>query len=157
MVSVANLGTNKLDQFLTIDSKLEVGKTSQASNVVMTVTVKNDAPETGPDYVLGPIAQSPAQPGEYLGMLTFSLPGDADNVKFDGDLPLSVRGRDGDNVQVAVGLDVLRGGEQTFVLRFVRPADAVGTNVVPSAHLPAVNWEFRGEQWTDVTPRELVF
>lgn len=157
MVSLTNLGTNKLDQFMKVQTTLDVGQTDSATNVTMKVKVKNEAPQNGPQYVLGPIADSPAQPGQYLGMLTFSLPGDAGTIKFDQNLPMSVRGRDGDNAQIAVGLDVPRGNEQEFTLRFTRPANAVGTTVRPSAHLPAISWQFRDEKWEDKTSRTIKF
>jgi hypothetical protein len=157
MVSAINLGTNKLDQFLEIESDLEIENSDSATGSILRMTVSNTAPENAPEYILGEGEMTGIPPATYNGLLTITLPPDVTNTRFDGELPLSVAGRDGLSQVVATGINVPRGNTQEIVLRFDRPESAQGTRILPSARVPAVDWSYRDETFSDETPRQITY
>jgi hypothetical protein len=70
-----NRGGNKLDYFLPIDGRLSFAAMGDDTEVVVTLHVMNHAPTGEPKYVVGPEARSGAAEGEYLGIVSVSLPG----------------------------------------------------------------------------------
>lgn len=149
MLNVVNLGGNKLDQFLRVDATLAttLGRSGIEESVV--VKIANAAPPDLPQYVEGPFPGSGLAPGDYQGMLSFTLPGDARGARFDGSPPLAVAGSDGPSQAFATKVRVAAGASTTFTMRFSRPATARQTVVEPSARIPATTWHVGGSTWLD--------
>lgn len=156
MVSLVNLGTNKMDQFMKVDTKMSTNKTDAAVETTMKVKVKNDAPQDGPIYVLGPQPGINAQKGDYMGFLALTLPHDATEISVNGLAPV-ISGRDGAHALAASSVLTARGQEQTFEIKFKRPASATGTEIQPSSHIPAMTWENNGASWKDAGPRRVTY
>lgn len=153
MVSVLNRGGNKLDWFLRVDADLSVVPTANGSQGVVRVTVRNEAPAGEPRVVQGPHPDIDARAGEYVGILTVSLPGAAGGGRVDGVDRLGVVGADGSTRVVGTYFRLQRGRTRTFVIRFELSVRSGGMRVEPSARWPAVRWRFGSEAWTDERAR----
>jgi len=151
MLNISNVGSNKLDSFLQVSADMAEVTGRSGLDLSVTVTIKNTVPAGAPRYVLGPSPGTGLEAGEYRGMLSFSLPGDANAPRFDADVPVVAFGPDGPTKVIAGVVRVKRGETKTFVVRFSRPATARFTLVEPSARLPATNWTYRQERWTDAS------
>lgn len=154
MMNVLNIGGNKLDYFLDVDATIDHSGSSE-DEVTVTVQIANNAPSSGPEYVMGPFPGSGLKRGEYQGMLSFSLPTDAAAPRFDDGLPLTVDGVDGPSRVVATKINLLRGETKTFTLRFTLAA-GVPFVVEPSARVPATDWHAAGVSWKDDHRRTVV-
>ena len=155
MLNVVNVGGNKLDQFLHVDAT--VARTTGRSGIDMVVSVKltNSTPVDVPQYVAGPFPGSGLRAGEYQGLVSFSLPGDASGARFDGNPPLVVGGSDGPTQAFATKVQLQRGESKTVVIRFTRRATARTTVVEPSARVPATVWHADGATWQDDRSRRI--
>ncbi len=140
LLGVQNRGGNKLDQFLSVDSSLEVTAAGDKVEGVLTVRLRNDAPLGEPRYVAGPDSRSGVGEGVYLGLLTVNLPGAAGQGRIDGVDQLAVVGPDGPTRVVGTEIQVARGEERTFVVRFDLPAGPGSLRVEPTARFPLVRW-----------------
>lgn len=143
-ISVLNRGANKLDQFLHVDAELRL-----ARPVEIRVTLDNRTPDGLPRYVAGPYPGSGVDGyGDYIGILSVTLPGAARDARFEPRRPVAAAGPDGRARVIATEVVVPRGESVELVLRFrLDGVDAI--RVLPSARLPAVRWEAEGRSWRD--------
>jgi hypothetical protein len=117
---------------------------------VLDVTITNRAPESGePRYVVGPYPGSDLDQGEYLGLVTLTLPAGATNSRFDGIERLAVSGADGKNRTVAAWVRVPRGATTHLIARFELPRSMAELVIEPSARALPTTWTFRSEEWHD--------
>ncbi len=153
MVALLNRGGNKLDWFMRVEADLSFVPTATGSQGVLRLTVRNTAPEGEPLYVQGPHPDSGGKAGEYLGILTVSLPGASGGGRIDGVEKLGVVGRDGPTRVVGTFFRLTRGRTRTFVVRFDLSVAAGAVRVEPSARIPATQWTFGSTRWADEEPR----
>jgi hypothetical protein len=140
LVSVVNRSGNKLDWFLDVATTVDVESTADADTVTLTVTLHNAVdPALEPRYVAGPYADGLAA-GQYLGVVTATLPGTASDVTVDGG-PVVVAGRDGPSLLYGARVLVDPGGDATVVFRFaVGPGEMAGVALEPSGRAREVAW-----------------
>jgi hypothetical protein len=153
-VSLLNTGGNKLDQFLEIESRLEVRPRADGGrDATVHLTVTNRAGTDLPRYVGGPYQGLDLAAGEYQGLVTVNTPGVGSQPALEGLPSLVVAGRDGPTRTVAAGpLRVLPGATATVTVEFVLPGGLTEMLVEPSARVPPIQWRFRGERWEDTAP-----
>ena len=155
--ALVNLSTNKLDQFMTMDTTIAARRTATSVETTMTIDIANRAPENGPAYVLGPVQNSALTEGEYAGMLALSLPAQSTSIKFDSDLPLTINGVDGNSVAIATAIDVPRGNSQRFVLHFSQPPDATESSILPTGRVKGVTWSYEERIWKDDSIQKIIY
>jgi hypothetical protein len=149
MLSLVNLGGNKLDQYMKVDSTVSDTVISTGYDYTVSVKVTNTAPTTGPVYVIGPFTGSGLKAGEYAGLLNFNLPQDATGITFDGQQNEFLSGPDGPTQAIAIQTDLQAGQSATYVLHFYRSQSAEFTRVMPSARATPTTWHFRNDSWVD--------
>jgi hypothetical protein len=103
--------------------------------------------------VQGPHPDIDARAGEYVGILTVSLPGAAGGGRIDGVDRLGIVGSDGATRVVGTYFRLQRGSARTFVIRFELSVRAGSMRVEPSARVPATRWRFGSQTWTDEIAR----
>lgn len=157
LLSLVNRSGVKLDWFVNMSAELTIERRSDDSyETVLVVTVTNDAPESGePRYVVGPYPGSGLERGEYLGLVTLTLPAAATNSRFDDVDRLAVSGADGDNRTIAAWVAVPRGETTRLVARFELPRSTTELTVEPSARVGATAWSFEDAGWRDRGARTL--
>lgn len=155
MLNSVNLAGVKVDQFVDIESELHQNTGANGLDMSMDVTVTNNSPSSGPYYVVGPYPNSGFVAGQYRSVLAVTLPGDSSEIAFEGDPKVEVAGQDGPTKVIGIDVNLLPGESATYTLNFSRPATARYTSVEPSARIPATNWTFEEESWTDEAPKVL--
>jgi hypothetical protein len=147
LVSMQNRGANKLDQFLTMNTRLTVDPGQPGpdqTRVTVAVTLRNPTPAGEPGYILGgEVRNLPL--GEYLGYLTVSMPGDATAISVDGGQKPDVEGPDGSTELVATLRTVLQGGSTLVTVSFVLPGRHGQLQVVSAARVPAATYQVVGQ------------
>lgn len=156
LLGLQNRSGNKLDQFVKVDSSLEVGDAAAADGTVqadLTVKVSNEAPADEVPYILGPSPDTGFAAGQYVGVLSATLPGFATQLTAptDGTFVV-VDGPSGATWERAYKVDVKSGESQTFHFGFRVPAGPKSMTIMPSAREPEATWSFRGDTWNDSKP-----
>jgi len=83
------------------------------------------------------------------------VPGDATDVRFDGDAIVRAKGPDGATSFIATTVDLLSSQSKTFTLRFQRPEGDGEMFVTPSARAAATAWTYGAESWKDDYPHRV--
>lgn len=151
MVSVLNRGGNKLDQFLEVDADLTATPIEDGHRVTVQLDLYNGAPRTLPYYVEGPHPNTGLSQGDYLGLVTLTVPAGAGDVSVTGG-DLVVSGDDGPSRVLAVEVLLPLGATQQLRFEFDLPAGWETMTVLPSARVPPVTWRSGVNQWTDAEP-----
>jgi hypothetical protein len=152
MTAVINRGANKLDQYLSVDSDLDLRTQGKRTYGTLTVHLHNTTPPGQSQFIAGPYPGLGLQYGEYLGLLAVNLPGYASALRIDGNPPLDALGGEGPTWIIATPVDIKAGQAQQVVVRFTLPQASGQIQVLPSARLTPVTWHFRGETTTDAVP-----
>lgn len=146
-VSLVNRGAEKLDSYLKVDGKLTSKPAADGRvRLDLTYTVRNEAPASGPAYLVGPnIAGMEA--GEHRGIVVVNLPAGASKVTLDG-ARQTLLGGDGPTAVVAGELSLKRG--QTAVVRVsaLLPKGVTSVVLEPSARIPRTSWVVDGTELT---------
>jgi hypothetical protein len=140
LVAVLNRGGNKLDRFLQVSAALEMTSADGASDGVLRLRLHNTTPAGEPVYVAGPNPFAPTTAGEYLGLVTVTLPGATTSAVIDGHEHLAVAGRDGPTQVVGTEVRIAPGATVELVVRFGLAGAARSLWVEPSARVPAGLW-----------------
>ncbi len=148
LLSVINRGGNKLDQSLEVSADVDVFPGDDLEHVRVDVRVRNSTPEGLVRYVAGPHPRSPVGAGEYLGIVSLTLPGLAGSPEVSGGAPAAL-GPDGDSYVLAAWVSVELGAESVVTFEFDLAPTVEAIEVLPSARVPAVEWAFDGETWVD--------
>jgi hypothetical protein len=152
LVSLLNIGSNKLDWFTHLSSTLRTKTTTDGRDVSVEIVITNETPKDGePRYVVGPEPGSGHVPGEYLGILAVNVPTSARQIRFDGVQHLAVAGSDGKSRVVGFPLSIPGGSSRTVTLRFSLPAVVDSLRIEPSARVPAIRWRYETSRWEDST------
>jgi hypothetical protein len=142
LVALINRGANKLDQFMHVTSRLELGSSADGTTQVsVQLDVSNDTPTGLPQYVEGPNFGSPVGEGEYAGVATFSVPGDATSVAVSGTDYIVVDGPDGPTRQIGGWFTMARGSHRTMTVTFILPEQHKRLSIRPSARIPELDWQ----------------
>lgn len=150
LLSLVNRSGAKLDWFMRMSAGLSIERAGDGYEAVLDVAVTNRAPADGqPRYVVGPYAGSGLERGEYLGLVTLTLPARATNSRFDGVERLAVAGADGENRTIAAWVRIPRGSTAHLVARFELPASSVELLIEPSARAHPTRWTYDGRDWKD--------
>ena len=152
MTAVINRGANKLDQYLSVDSDLDLKTQGKRTYGTLTVHLHNTTPPGQSQFIAGPYPGLGTVYGEYLGVLAVNLPGYASSPRIDGNPPLDARGAEGPTWIIATPVDIKAGQAQQVVVRFTLPMTSGQIKVLPSARLTPVTWHFRGEITSDAVP-----
>jgi hypothetical protein len=155
MAAVINRGGNKLDQYLSVSSRLSSAPDGPNTAFTLEVTLANRAPLSDPDYIIGPYPRSGYLPGEYVGLLAVNVPGEAFGDQVVGYKTLAAEGPEGPTWLMAAPFTLLSGASTTLTVRFVMPGRHGSITVLPSARVPAVPWRFGHTAFTDSSPRRL--
>ncbi len=148
LVAVLNRGANKLDHFLTTRAKLSLrpGATTQAT---LAVTLVNHVDADEPPYIAGPDPGTDLHRGDYLGILSVTLPGQATRGRIDGSPQLAVAGPDGPTRVIGTEVLLASGQSRTLVVRFSLPGRHGWLRLEPSARIPPLTWLVPGRQLDD--------
>lgn len=150
LVSLVNRGGNKLDWFMDVEAELNVVSTLTGSEGTVTVRVANRTPEGQSSYIAGPYPGSGAlAAGDYAGVVTMHLPGDALNGRVDGVANLVVGGPDGLTRVIGAQANIARGDTAEYVFRFDLPRNRASVRLEPSARARPVTWLASGREFRD--------
>ncbi|HSL57386.1 MAG TPA: DUF4012 domain-containing protein [Acidimicrobiales bacterium] len=140
LLSLVNRGGNKLDPYLEVRAHLDVSATADGAEATVRVVLTNTAPVGLPRHVQGPYDTDIVDEGEYLGVLTLTVPEVAGTPSVDGAERLAVSGVDGPTRVTGVWVRVDRGTtvERTFRFRLADGVDEL--RIAPSARVPATTW-----------------
>jgi hypothetical protein len=154
-VSVLSRGANKLDYFLTVAARITTHRTQSGTDVQVDVKLQNPTPATGqPKYVTGPNVAG-LQAGEYSGIVTVNVPGEASNIRFTGGKYSTLVGRDGPTQTEGRYVLVPRGTSARLVLRFSLPESVVHMTMEPSGRVKPLRWYLNGHEYMVETRRTL--
>jgi hypothetical protein len=157
MTAVLNRGANKLDQYLSVQSDLNLETEGNRTVGSLTVHLQNDTPAGQSQFIAGPYPGVGTVYGEYLGVLAVNLPGYATKPHIDGNPSLDALGPEGPTWVIATPVDIKAGQAQTVVVRFTLPQATGQVTVMPTARLNPVTWHYRGTTETDSVPFTVSF
>lgn len=161
LLGLQNRSGNKLDQFVAVDSTLEIGTDAADDGTVqagITVKVANTAPLDEVPYILGPAPDTGFVAGQYVGVLSVTLPRFASQLSAPDDSTfLVVDGPAGDNWERGIKVDVKAGETQTYHFGFRLPQGPATMTVMPSARVPEVAWHYRDDSWDDSRPHDVTW
>ncbi|HEY5025309.1 MAG TPA: DUF4012 domain-containing protein [Acidimicrobiales bacterium] len=152
MAAIINRGANKLDQYVSVQSDLDLKTEGTHTLGTLTVHVRNTTPPGQSQFIAGPYPGLGTVYGEYLGVLAVNLPGYASEPHIDGHPPLDALGAEGPTWVIATPVDVKAGQTQDVVIHFSLPQATGHLSVVPTARLSPVTWHYRGTTETDSAP-----
>lgn len=155
LVAVLNRGGNKLDHFLEVAPRLGVRPGPEGTDVAVEVRLRNRTPPGEPAYVAGPHPLAEVTKGDYLGIVSVSVPGPAFDIVIDGSPPLVAAGPDGPTQVIATPVLVAPGADRSVTVRFRLPAPERSLQVEPSARIPAQEWRMGSTVWLAETPRRI--
>jgi hypothetical protein len=153
LVAVLSRSGNKLDQFVTLDDRIEMTPGPVDDDVTLHLVVTNGAPPGIPLFVGGAFPGVGLQEGEYKGILSVDLPGTARDSHIDEGAPLVAVGPDGPARVVATEIRLARGQRREVLVHFKLPRGARALRIEPSARVPAIQWQYGADKWTDDSAR----
>lgn len=152
-VNVLNRGGNKLDPFLDVEAALEPHAAPDGTEVTVRLRVTNRTPAGQSPYIAGPHPDTGANEGDYLGIVAVNLPEGATGIALGGASAPLISGADGPTHVVAAPLLLPRGQDTTVTVQFRLPASVRSIEVVPSARVPAIQWQSGRNRWNDDAPK----
>lgn len=152
MLSLINRGGTKLDPYMELHATLSSTDEGDHRRVTVTVDLDNTAPEGLPRYVEGPYDGIEAVAGEYIGILSLSVPGAATEPATSAD-GFAVVGQDGPTRVIGANVSVPRGEQRQVSISFDLPQDWETVQVTSGARVPATRWTAGSLDWTERRPR----
>ena len=152
MVSLINRGGTKLDPYMQLRATLTSSDEGDHRRVTVTVDLDNTAPAGLPRYVEGPYAGIDAVAGEYIGILSLSVPGTATEPATSAD-GFAVVGQDGPTRVIGANVAVPRGEQRQVSISFDLPQDVDAVQVTSGGRVPATRWTAGDLSWTERRPR----
>src|SRR5581483_283127 len=149
MASVLNRGGNKLDQYLATNADLKLRPSGGHTDATLTLTLKNNAPLNEIQYIIGPHFGTGLNPGDYLGIVAFTLPEKATAASVDGVNSIAVAGPDGPTRVIGGEILVPAGQSHTVVVHYQLPGTGGQLQIEPSARVPSMQWRFGDTTWQD--------
>jgi Protein of unknown function (DUF4012) len=160
MADIINRGGNKLDQYLSQNVSLKLKAQGTTTAGTLTMTFSNTTPPGQSPFIAGPFPGLGTQYGEYVGIATVNLPGDARDITSPSNSSVVASGPEGPTVLEGANLDILAGATQSITFNFVLPEAHGSMTVVPSARIGPANWHvvspagrsaFQDDQPTTIT------
>ena len=145
---LTNIGATKLDPLIDLAAEVTARPSDGGTDVVVRMTVENRATGDEHDYVVDLASQWGLAPGTYFAMAGLAVPGEAADVRIDGEGPLAAAGTDGPGRIIATWVEVPAGGTHVVTVRFTLPSRRT-LRVEPSARVPGVRWTAGGRTWED--------
>jgi hypothetical protein len=140
MADIINRGGNKLDQYLSETVSLRLEPRGQQTDGSITMTFANRTPPGQSPFIAGPFPGLGTVYGEYAGIATVNLPGDARDISSPSARSVVASGPEGPTLLEGATLDILAGATQHITFNFVLPQVHGSMTVVPSARIPAATW-----------------
>jgi hypothetical protein len=167
LVGLHNRGGNKLDQFVVIHGKVQVGRAPHPTagagwDVSVDLQAQNLTPPTGiPRYVEGPFPGAVgAVAGLYQGYAVFEVPRFAGSIRLEVDgkpVPFVTAGPDGTSQVVAAYVQIPLGMSRRVVAGFTVPTTQRSLLFAPSARVPAIAWTASTQAWSDDVPHRVAW
>jgi Protein of unknown function (DUF4012) len=160
MADIINRGGNKLDQYLSENVSLKLKAQGTTTAGTLTMTFSNTTPPGQSPFIAGPFPGLGTQYGEYVGIATVNLPGDARDITSPSNSSVVASGAEGPTVLEGANLNILAGATQSITFNFVLPEAHGSMTVVPSARIGPANWHvvspagssaFQDDQPTTIT------
>ncbi len=157
LAAVVNRGANKLDQYLSVQSDLDLRTQGARTTATLTVHLHNTTPPGQSQFIAGPYPGVGTVYGEYLGLLAVNVPGYASVPRIDGNPMLDALGAEGPTWVIATPVDLKAGAAKDVVIRFTLPQKTGAVSVVPTGRLTPVTWHYRSSTETDAAPFTLTW
>jgi hypothetical protein len=155
MLSLINRGGTKLDPYIDVRAEMTAVTEGERRRVTVTVDLDNSAPEFLPRYVEGPYPGIDAVAGEYIGILSLSVPKSATEPATSAN-GFAVVGEDGPTRVIGANVAIPRGEQRQVSISFDLPATQETVQVVSGARIPATRWTAGAKEWTERRPRTVV-
>ncbi len=152
MLSLINRGGTKLDPYMELQATLTATDEGDHRRVTVTVDLTNTAPDGLPRYVQGPYDGIDAVAGEYIGILSLSVPAAATEPATSAG-GFAVVGDDGPTRVIGANVSVPRGEQRQVSISFDLPEDWDTVRVTSGARVPATRWTAGSLEWTERRPR----
>ena len=107
----------------------------------LTMTFSNKTPPGQSPFIAGPFPGLGTQYGEYVGIATVNLPGDARDITTPSNSSVVASGPEGPTILEGANLAILQGATQSITFNFVLPGAHGSMTVVPSARIGPANWQ----------------
>jgi hypothetical protein len=144
MADIINRGGNKLDQYLSENVALRLTPRGDTTAGSLTMTFANRTPPGQSSFIAGPFPGLGTVYGEYAGIATVNLPGDARDISSPSNSSVVTSGAEGPTILEGATLDILQGATQRISFNFVLPGAHGSMTVVPSARIPPATWHVAG-------------
>jgi hypothetical protein len=152
MVAAEELGTSKLDYYVTEQVHMTVAPAPGGRRVKLSVTLTNPSRTTSSPYIDG--GSIFAKPGEYGVYLVVYLP--RDTVDIDNSDPTWTSwAKDGPLQATTFTARVPEGTSSTISLAFSLPSSLTSLTVLPSARVMPASWAGNVGTFRDLTPTTL--
>ena len=155
MLSLINRSGTKLDPYIDLRAEITVEGGDERRRVTVTVDLDNTAPEFLPRYVEGPYPGIDAVAGEYIGILSLTVPASATEPATSAG-GFAVVGDDGPTRVIGANVSVPRGEQRDVSFSFDLPDEWDRVVVTSAARVPATRWTAGDKEWTERRPRTVV-
>jgi len=152
MADVINRGANKLDQYLTVTSSLQLTPRAGLTDGRLTMTLSNHTPPGQSPFIAGPYPGLGTHYGEYVGIATVNFPGDVRHLSSPSARSVVTNGNEGPTLLVGATVDIPAGATQSITFNFVLPQAQGSLTVVPSARIPPITWHVGDATFEDDSP-----
>ncbi len=153
MVSVLNYSATKLDQFLQVDTEMDLIRDTTGVSVKLVISISNNTPPGEPGYIVGPFPGSDLKAATYGGVLTVNVPGEATALRIEGLDSLAVDGADGPTRVIGESFSLDAGTARKTTITFHLPKGARMLRIEPAARVPAMRWKVGKETFDSESPR----
>ena len=147
--TVINRGGNKLDQYLSVDVRINIGAAGSNTKVGMTIHLHNMTPPGQSQFIAGPYPGSGATYGEYNGLVSVNLPAASSYRSMSGDGRTVIKGVDGPTWLLVSAVDLPQGASKDITVGFELLGHHGAMTVLPSARIPPVHWSVPGMTFAD--------
>lgn len=137
-VALLNRSGTKLDPYIEVTADV----TTADGWIDLTYVIRNDAPDEGPRYQIGPNVDG-LDAGDHRAIVLVNVPGGSTDLTLDGGRAF-LRGRDGPTEVIAAEVTVEQGDELTIHVRARLPEGIARLVVEPSARIPETAWVTNG-------------
>jgi len=151
-VSLVNLDSNKLDQYVPVHVAVTTAPAGANTAVTMTTRLTNTTPDGQSQFIAGPYPGTSLPYGAYAGVIAANIPGSARRLSVTGTSQIVAHGVEGPTWVLAGRLVLLQGQSATVVFHFTMPGKHGSMTVVPSARIPAEQWTSSGMTFDDTAP-----
>ncbi len=144
MADIINRGGNKLDQYLSEDVSLRLTTRGTQTEGRLTMKFANQTPPGQSPFIAGPFPGLGTVYGQYVGIATVNLPGDARGIASPSNSSVVASGPEGPTILEGATMSILPGATQSITFTFVLPEAHGSMTVVPSARIPPALWHVAG-------------